>query len=142
MDAFLGLDQSFFLVLTGASQPYYRLRNPIKGKSASCCEFARAFDYAAPCDTCCIANTFSVTFQLHCLQLVASTFCDFGPVSLVCIAQICRGATWWSSSMRNCPQRIELTIAEDAPSHTAAILCVGTREHTRCAPRASELCKS
>ena len=142
MDAFLGLDHSFLLVQSGAPNSFYRLRNPIEGKSASCCKFARAAIFAAPCDTCCIATTFSVTFQLHCLQLVAFTFCDFAFVSLVCIAQICGGARWWARATRNGPKRTELTIAEDAPSHTAAILCVGAREHIRCAPRASELCKS
>ena len=142
MGAFLGLDHSFLLVQSGASNSFYRLRNPIEGKSASCCKFARAAIFAAPCDTCCIATTFSVTFQLHCLQLVAFTFCDFAFVSLVCIAQICGGARWWARATRNGPKRTELTIAEDAPSHTAAILCVGARDHIRCAPRASELCQS
>ena len=142
LDAFLGLDQSFILVLTGASQPYYRLRNHMEGKSASCCEFARAAIFAAPCDTCCIANTFSVTFQLHCWQLVANTFCDFAFVSLVCVAQMCRGARWWPRATRNGPNRTELCVVADALSHKPSWRWKRAFQLVRHAKRASQLCPS
>ena len=142
MDAFLGLDHSFLLVQSGASNSFYRLRNPVEGKSASCCKFARAAIFAAPCDTCCIATTFSVTFQLHCLQLVASTFCDFAFVSLVCIAQICGGASWSSPAMVNTPP-LPARNARHRDFLRAPSQCTGcAHEHIRRAQRASQLCTS
>ena len=108
---------------------------------AVCSRARDAFDYAGLCACAAGSRVLLTPFQPHVPGLVQFCFRNL----TLCVAPLllhrCKGATRCSPPTRNGPQRAELTTAEDAPSHTAAMPCVGAREHTRCAPRASELCQ-
>ena len=113
-----------------------------KVRPAVCSRARDTFDYAGPCACAAGSRVLLTPFQPHVLGLVAFCFRNLTWCVAPLLLHRCKGATRCSPPTRNGPQRAELTTAEDAPSHTAAMLCVGAREHTRCAPRASELCQS
>ena len=113
-----------------------------KVRPAVCSRARDTFDYAGPCACAAGSRMLLTPFQPHVLGLVPNGICVLSVFRCQPRAAGARGATLCSPPTRNGPQRAELTTAEDAPSHTAAMLCVGAREHTRCAPRASELCQS
>ena len=113
-----------------------------KVRQAVCSRARDAFDYAGLCACAAGSRVLLTPFQPHVLGLVAFCFRNL----TLCVAPLllhrCKGATRCSPPTRNGPQRAERVRAARPGRRVVHLHVPGGSHDIRCAPRASELCKS